>query len=166
MPMSKDQNKNLHFWNAVSFPATLEMAKRVCATGQFRWASRPETAAYTVTKRASPREGSHSRWATSASSTGEKRGDLCVHLFIGKDPDAGEDWRQGEKGITEDEMVGWHHRLNGRECEQTPEDGERQGSLACSGPWGRKESHTTEWPNNNKCAHRPDRPPLGRLRSS
>ena len=44
--------------------------------------------------------------------------------LIGKDPDAGKDWRQNEKGMTKDEMVGWHHRLNGREFEQTPGDGE------------------------------------------
>ena len=53
---------------------------------------------------------------------------------IGKDPDAGKDWRQEEKGTTEDEMVGWHHRLKGRECEQTPGDSEGQGSLRCCCP--------------------------------
>jgi len=47
------------------------------------------------------------------------------------------------KGMTEDEMVGWHHRLNGHESEQTPGDREGQGSLACCSPWGRKESDTT-----------------------
>ena len=51
--------------------------------------------------------------------------------LIGKDPDAGKDWRQEEKGATEDEMVGWHHRLNGHEFEQAPGVGERQGSLEC-----------------------------------
>ena len=51
---------------------------------------------------------------------------------------------QEDKGTTEDEMVGWHHRLNGREFKQTPGDGEGQGSLACCSPWGRKESDTTE----------------------
>ena len=55
--------------------------------------------------------------------------------FIGKDPDAGEDWRQEEKGTTEDETVGWHHRLNGQEFEQTWGDGEEQGNLACCSPW-------------------------------
>ena len=49
--------------------------------------------------------------------------------LTGKDPDAGEDWRWEEKGVTEDEMVGWHHRLNGSESEQTPGDSEEQGSL-------------------------------------
>ena len=57
-------------------------------------------------------------------------------LIIGKDPDAGKDWRQEEKGTTEDEMVGWYYRLNGHELEQIPGDGEGQGSLACRSPWG------------------------------
>ena len=51
--------------------------------------------------------------------------------LTGKDPNAGKDWRQGEKGMAEDEMVGWHHCLNGHEFEQAPEDGDGQGSLAC-----------------------------------
>ena len=51
--------------------------------------------------------------------------------LVGKDPDAGKDWRQKEKGITEDEMVGWHHRLNGHEFEQNLGVGDGQGSLAC-----------------------------------
>ena len=59
--------------------------------------------------------------------------------LIGKDPDAEKDWRQ-EKGMTEDEMVGWHHRLNGHEFEQTLGDSGGQGSLVCCNPWGRKES--------------------------
>ena len=61
-----------------------------------------------------------------------------------KDPDAGKDWKQEEKGMTEDEMVGWHHRLDGHEFEQAPGAGDGQGSLACCGPWGHKESDTTE----------------------
>ena len=53
--------------------------------------------------------------------------------LIGKDPDAGKDWGQKEKGATEDEMVGWHHQVNGHEFEQIPGDSEGQGSLAyCS----------------------------------
>ena len=56
--------------------------------------------------------------------------------LLRKDPDAGKDWRQEEKGMTEDEMVGWHHRLNGHKFEQAPGDGEGQGSLACYCPWG------------------------------
>ena len=67
--------------------------------------------------------------------------------FTGKDPDAGKDWRQGEKGMTEDEMVGWHHWLNGHEFEQGLEVGDGQGSLACCSPWGRRELDTTEWRN-------------------
>ena len=51
----------------------------------------------------------------------------------------GKDWRQEEKGTTEDEMVGWHHRLSGHEFEQTPGDGEGQGSLERCSPWGHKE---------------------------
>ena len=69
--------------------------------------------------------------------------------FIRKDPDAGRDWRQEEKEMTEDEMVGWHHWLNGHEFEQTPRDGEGQGSLACCSAWGRKQLDVTEWLNNN-----------------
>ena len=63
--------------------------------------------------------------------------------FIGKNLDAGKDWRQEEKGIAEDEMVGWHHRLNGYEFEQPLGVGDGQGSLACCSPWGCKESDTT-----------------------
>ena len=63
--------------------------------------------------------------------------------LTGKDPDDGKDWRQEEKGMTEDEMVGWHHWLDGHEFEQTPGDSERQGSLACWSSWGLKESDTT-----------------------
>ena len=55
-----------------------------------------------------------------------------------KDPDAGKDWGQEEKGTTEDEMAGCHHRLNGHELEQTPGDGEGQGSVTCCGPRGRR----------------------------
>ena len=67
--------------------------------------------------------------------------------LIWKDPDAGKDWRWEEKGITEDEMVGWHHQLNGHEFEQAPGVGDRQRSLASYSPWGRKESDMTEWLN-------------------
>ena len=55
--------------------------------------------------------------------------------LIGKDPEAGKDWRQEEKGSTEDEMVGWHHQLNEHEFKQTLGDSEGQGSLACCSPW-------------------------------
>ena len=62
--------------------------------------------------------------------------DAKSQLIIRKDPDAGKDWRQEEKGTTEDEMVGWHHWLNGREFEKTLGDSEGQGSLVCCSPWG------------------------------
>ena len=61
-----------------------------------------------------------------------------------KDPDAGKDWRWEEKGMTEDDMVGWHHWLNGHEFVQAPGVGDGQGSLACCSPWGHKVSDTTE----------------------
>ena len=74
--------------------------------------------------------------------------------LTGKDTDAGKDWRQEEKGMTEDEMVGWHHRLNGHEFEQAPGVGDGQGSLACCHPRVRKESHTAErlnWTERISC---------------
>ena len=63
---------------------------------------------------------------------------------FGKDPDAEKDWRWGEKGMTEDEMVGWHHQLDGHEFEQTPGVGDGQGGLACCSPRGHKQSDTAE----------------------
>ena len=62
--------------------------------------------------------------------------------LIGKDPNAGKDWGQEEKGMTEDEIVRWHHRRNGHEFEQTLGDNEGQGSLACCSPWAHKELDT------------------------
>ena len=70
--------------------------------------------------------------------------------LTGKDPDPGKDWRQEEKGMTEDEMIGWHHWLSGHEFEQALGVGDGEGSLACCSPWGCKESDTTErlhWTN-------------------
>ena len=67
--------------------------------------------------------------------------------LIWKDPDAGKDWGQEEKGMTEDEMVGWYHQLNGHEFGWTPGLGDGQGGLACCGLCGRRESDTTEWLN-------------------
>ena len=64
--------------------------------------------------------------------------------LIWKDPDAGKDWGQEEKGMTEDEMAGWHHRLNAHEFGWTPGVGDRQGGLVCCNSWGCKESDTTE----------------------
>ena len=65
-------------------------------------------------------------------------------LLIGKAPDAGKDWGQEEKGTTEDEMAGWHRRLDGHEFGWTAGVGEGRGGLACCDSWGRKESDTTE----------------------
>ena len=64
--------------------------------------------------------------------------------LIGKDSDAGRDWGQEEKGMTEDEMAGWHHGLDGRESKWTPGVGDGQGGLACCNSWGHKESDMTE----------------------
>ena len=70
--------------------------------------------------------------------------------LIGKDPDAGRDWGQEEKGTTEDEMAGWHHRLNAHEFGWTPGVGDGQESLVCCDSRGCKESDTTEWLNWTK----------------
>ena len=67
--------------------------------------------------------------------------------LIGKDSDAGRVWGQEEKGMTEDEMAGWHHWLDGREFEWTPGVGDGQGGVACCDSWGREESDRTEWLN-------------------
>ena len=75
--------------------------------------------------------------------------------LIGKDPDAGRDWGQEEKGTTEDEMAGWRYRLDGHEFEWTPGAGDGQGGLACCDSWGRKELDTTEqlnWTDIYFCA--------------
>ena len=64
--------------------------------------------------------------------------------LIGKDPDAREDWRREEKGTTEDEMAGWHHRLSGHEFVQYPGVGDGQGSLVCCSPWRWTKSDMTE----------------------
>ena len=77
---------------------------------------------------------------------------LSKQGLIGKDPDAGKD-RRWEKGVTEDEMVGWHHWLDGHEFGWTPRVGDGQGGLACCSPWGHKESDSTgrlSWTDWNK----------------
>ena len=66
--------------------------------------------------------------------------------LIGKDPDAGKGWRR-EKGTKEDEMIGWHHQLDGHEFVQAARVGDGQGGLACCGPWGCNEADMTEWLN-------------------
>ena len=73
--------------------------------------------------------------------------------LIGNDSDDGKDWGQEEKGMTEDEMVGWQHWLNGHEFERAPGESERQGSLACCNPWSHKGSDTTEQLNNSFWRH-------------
>ena len=70
--------------------------------------------------------------------------------LTGKDPDAGKDWGQEEKGLTEDQMVGWYYWLNGHEFEQTLGDNEGQGSLVCWSSWGCKESDMIERQSNNR----------------
>ena len=77
------------------------------------------------------------------------------HLF-GKDPDAGKDWRQ-EKGMTENERVGWHHQPSGHEFEQALGVGDGQGSLVCCSPCGHKESNMTEWLKWNELNHNVNR---------
>ena len=69
---------------------------------------------------------------------------VAKNWLIGKEPDGGKDWRWEEKGMTKDEMVGWHQQLNGHEPEQFLGDGERQGGLACCSPWCNREPDTTE----------------------
>ena len=74
-----------------------------------------------------------------------QQSDSVLHLlFTMEKTDAGRDWGQEEKGMTEDEMTGWHHWLNGRESEWTLGVGDGQGGLACCNSWGHKESDTTE----------------------
>ena len=68
----------------------------------------------------------------------------CEELTHWKRPDAGKDWRQEEKGKTEDETVGWHHQLDGHEFEQVPGTLNEQGIMACCSPWGCKAADTTE----------------------
>ena len=67
--------------------------------------------------------------------------------LTGKDPDAEKDWRQEEKGTTEDEMVGWHYQLDGHEFEQAPGVGDGKWSLECRCLWGCQVSDMTEWLN-------------------
>ena len=74
--------------------------------------------------------------------------------LTGRDPDAAKNWGQEVKGVTEDEIVGWHHRLNGHEFKQTLGDSQGQGSLMCCSPWGHKELDMTERLNNNNKEHR------------
>ena len=76
------------------------------------------------------RSGAEINWSSKSLAT------WCQEPTHWKDPDAGKDWRQKEKWMIEDKKVGWYHRINGHEFEQTPGDGEGQGSLVCCSPWG------------------------------
>ena len=68
--------------------------------------------------------------------------------LIGKDPDAGKDWKQEQKRMTEDEIIWWHHWLHEHEFEEAPGLGDGHGSLLCFSPWSHKKSDTTGWLNN------------------
>ena len=86
--------------------------------------------------------------------------------LIGKDLDAGKDWGQEEKGMTEDEMVGWHHQFNGLGFGWTPGVGDGQGGLACCTSWGRKESDMTErlnWIQRKQCRRHEFDPWVGKI---
>ena len=83
------------------------------------------------------------------------RPDVKNWLFW-KDPDVGKDWRQEEKGTAEDEMVGWHHQLNGQEFESTLGVGDGQGDLVCCSPWSHKESDTTDQLSWSELKTKPD----------
>ena len=83
-------------------------------------------------------------WVFTGRSDVEAKTPDSKNLLIGKDPDAGKYWRQ-EKGMTEDEMVGWHYWVDGYEFEQAPGFGDGQQSLAWCSPWDHKKSDTTEW---------------------
>ena len=82
-------------------------------------------------------------WNSSTSATS------CKNQLFGKDTDAGKDWGEEEKGVTEDKMAGWYHKLSGHEFEQTRGNGEGQGSLASCSLWGRKELDVPEQLNNS-----------------
>ena len=88
--------------------------------------------------------------------------------LLGKDPDAGKDWRQEEKGMTEDEMTGLHHWLNGHEFEQVLEVCDGQGSLACCSPWGRKNrTWLRDWTELNwTCFHAEGKAPMVQSKKS
>ena len=124
--------KNWCFWNVVSektleSPLDCKEIKPVHLKGNQSWIFIGRTDAEAETPTLWPRYGKN--W------------------LIGKDPEAGKDWRQEEKGTAEDEMVGWHHRLDGCEFEQAQGVDDGQGGLACCSPWGRKELDRTEWLN-------------------
>ena len=133
-------------WRRLS---TEELMLLNCGAGEDSWASlglqRHQTS---QSERKSILDIHHKDWCWSWSSNiwppdGKSQ-------LIGKDPDAGKDWGQEEKGMTEDEMVGWYPWLNGHEVEQSPGDSEGQGSLVCCSTWSRNEFDTTEWLKNKE----------------
>jgi len=122
--------KNWCFWTVVlkktlESPLDCKEIQPVHPEGDLSWAGRTDVEAETPTL-----------WPPDAKS-----------WLIGKDPDARKDWGQEEKGTTENEMVGWHHWLNGHEFGWTLGVGHGQGGLVCYSSWGHKESDTTEWLN-------------------
>ena len=125
--------KNWCFWTVVlektlESPLDCKEIKPVNSKGNQSWI---------ITGRTDAEAKASTHWASDAK------------IWLRKDPDAGKDWRQEEKWMTEDKMVGWHHWLNGHKFKQVLGDGEGQGSLVCCSPWGHKESDTTEQLNNN-----------------
>ena len=121
--------KNWYFWTVVlektlESPLDLKEIQPVHLKGDQSWA---------CTGRADAEAETPILWPPHATS-----------WLIGKDPDAGRDWGQEEKGMTEDEMAGWHHRLDGHEFEWTLGDGDGQGGLVCCGSWSDKELDMTE----------------------
>ena len=120
--------KNWCFWTVV-LEKTLE---RLLDFKEIKPANSKGNQSWIFTERTDAEDGAPVLWPPDL-----KRG------LNGKDSDVEKDWGQEEKGTTEDETVGWYHRLNGHEFEQTPGDDEGQGSLACCSPWDCKELDTT-----------------------
>ena len=122
--------KNWWFWTVVlektlESPLNCKEIKLVCIKGNQPWIFIERT----HTEAEAPR-----LWPLDAK-----------NWLIGKDPGAGKDWWQEEKEKAEDEMVGWHHQLDGHEFEQAPGNSGGQGSLMCCSPWGLKQLDMTEW---------------------
>ena len=124
LPLERTDAFELWCWRRLRVPWTVRRANPVNPKGNQSWI---------LIERTDAEAEAPVLWPPSA-----KNG------LIGKDPDAGKDWRHEEKGTTEDEMVGWHHWLNGREFEQALGVGDGQRSLVCCNPWGHKESDATE----------------------
>ena len=128
--------KNLCFWTVVlektlESPLDCKEIKPINSKGNQSWISIGRTDAES--------------WSSNTLAT------WWEELTHWKDADAGKVWRQEEKGMTEDEMVGWHHWPNGHVFEQAPGVCDRQGSLVCCNPWGYKESEMTEQLSWTEC---------------